>query len=68
MSRGTPTRSIRVPDDVWAAALARADAEGETITGLLVTVLAAYGDGRNMADALHAARGNTTTTTRKAAR
>lgn len=62
MSRGTPTRSIRVPDDVWAAALARADAEGETVSGLLVTVLRAYGDGRDIQTP------RPRTTTRKAAR
>lgn len=60
MSRGTPTRSIRVPDEVWARALARAEAEGETVTGVLVTVLAAYGDGRDMAHALHTERRTTT--------
>ena len=41
----TPQRSIRVPNDIWFAALARAQAEGITITELLIATLKAYGEG-----------------------
>ena len=41
----TPQRSIRVPNEVWFAALDRAQAEGITITELLVGTLKAYGEG-----------------------
>lgn len=39
----TPQRSIRVPDEVWYAALSRAEQEGITLTSLLVGLLKAYG-------------------------
>ena len=39
MSKGTPLRSVRVPDDLWARALARADQEGTSVTAVLVAAL-----------------------------
>jgi hypothetical protein len=41
----TPQRSIRVPDEVWFAALRRAEAEGVTLTALLINTLREYGKG-----------------------
>lgn len=39
----TPLRSFRVPDEVWQAALRRAQREGTTLTTLLVETLEEYG-------------------------
>jgi uncharacterized protein GlcG (DUF336 family) len=39
MSRGTLPRSLRIPDDVWQAALAKARAEGTTLTAVVVDAL-----------------------------
>jgi hypothetical protein len=39
MSRGTLPRSLRIPDDVWQAALAKARDEGTTLTAVVVTAL-----------------------------
>lgn len=41
----TPLRSFRVPDEIWRAALARAQAEGTTVTAVLVQALDEYGSG-----------------------
>lgn len=41
----TPQRSIRVSEEVWKAALARAEKEGVTLTQLLVKTLKEYGEG-----------------------
>jgi hypothetical protein len=38
----TPLRNVRVPDGLWAAAKARAAAEGRTITDVIVTALHRY--------------------------
>lgn len=38
----TPQRTIRVPDDLWAAAKAKADERGETVTDVLVRALQRY--------------------------
>ena len=38
----TPNRAIRVPDDVWVAALEKARAEGRTLTEVIVTYLRRY--------------------------
>jgi len=35
-------RSFRVSDDLWGAAVAKAAAEGETVTSVLVAALAGY--------------------------
>lgn len=42
----TPIRSFRVPDEIWQAALARAQREGTTLTALLVDYLTDYGSER----------------------
>lgn len=39
----TPLRSFRVPDEVWQAALRRAQREGTTLTAVLVEHLEDYG-------------------------
>ena len=39
----TPQRTVRVPDDVWAAAKARAEQRGETVTDAIVRALKRYG-------------------------
>jgi uncharacterized protein GlcG (DUF336 family) len=39
MSKGTMPRAIRVPDEVWKAALAKAQAEGTTVTAVVVEAL-----------------------------
>ena len=38
----TPVRSLRVPDGVWDAAKERAQAEGRTITDVIVAALHRY--------------------------
>ena len=38
----TPVRGIRVDGDLWRAAQAKAEAEGRTITGVLVDYLKRY--------------------------
>jgi antitoxin component of RelBE/YafQ-DinJ toxin-antitoxin module len=38
----TPPRSIRVPDDLWRAAMAVADERGESITDVLRRALERY--------------------------
>ena len=38
----TPLRSVRVADDVWQAAKAAAEANGETVTDVIVRALLAY--------------------------
>ncbi len=35
MSRGTPHRKVRVPDELWERALARAQAEGTDVSAVL---------------------------------
>jgi predicted DNA binding CopG/RHH family protein len=42
MPRGTPLRNLRVPDDLWQAAKAKAAAEGTTLTAVLVAALRRY--------------------------
>jgi len=39
----TPPRSIRVPDDVWDAALAKAALRGESVSEAVVRFLRRYG-------------------------
>lgn len=41
----TPNRNLRAPDDVWLPALARAEAEGTTLTDAMVGFLRDYGAG-----------------------
>jgi hypothetical protein len=38
----TLPRSLRIPDDVWQAALAKARAEGTTLTTVVVEFLRKY--------------------------
>jgi hypothetical protein len=42
MPKSTPPRSVRVPDDLWQAAKARAEDKGETVTDVLVRALTNY--------------------------
>lgn len=42
MSRGTLPRSLRIPPDLWAAAVTKAKAEGTTVTALVVDFLRRY--------------------------
>lgn len=44
-SRGTTIRSVRVKDDLWTAAQARAAAEGTTLTAVIVAALEQYAKG-----------------------
>jgi hypothetical protein len=37
-----PTRTVRVPDDIWQAAKERAAEQGETVTDVLLRALRAY--------------------------
>lgn len=37
-----PARSVRVPDDLWQAAKARAEERGETVTDVLIRALRRY--------------------------
>ena len=39
----TPLRAIRVADDIWQAAQSRAEAEGTTVTAVVVASLKRYG-------------------------
>jgi hypothetical protein len=45
VSKGTPVRSIRIPDPRWYAAKTRADNEGTTITERVNEFLEDYGAG-----------------------
>jgi hypothetical protein len=38
----TPRRSVRVPEDLWQAALVRSQEKGETVTDVLVRALKRY--------------------------
>lgn len=42
MSRGTPQRAIRIPDELWRAALAVAAERGETLSDIIRERLAGY--------------------------
>jgi predicted HicB family RNase H-like nuclease len=39
MSKGTPARNIRIPDDLWTAAKAKAADKGTTVSELVVEFL-----------------------------
>ncbi len=41
----TPPRSVRVPDAVWQAARDRAEAEGTTVTAVILRALTRYAKG-----------------------
>lgn len=51
-SNHTPPRSLRVPDDVWQAAMRTAQLRGETLSSALVAFLEDYG--REELQAAHA--------------
>lgn len=38
----TPIRNVRIPDDVWGAARAKAAAEGTTVTAVILAALTRY--------------------------
>jgi len=38
----TPTRTIRVPDDLWRAVQAKAKSNGVTVTSVIIKSLDAY--------------------------
>lgn len=38
----TPPRSVRVSDDLWSAAKAKAEERGETVTDVIVRALERY--------------------------
>jgi hypothetical protein len=45
MSRGTPIRNLRVPDELWQAAQQRADAEGLNVSEVIRSLLQAWVEG-----------------------
>ena len=45
MSKGTRIRTVRIPDDVWEQAQARAEHEGRTLSELMQTVIRRYARG-----------------------
>lgn len=38
----TPRRTVRIPDEVWSAAVAKARAEGTTVTAVVIAALRRY--------------------------
>jgi hypothetical protein len=38
----TPKRSVRVPDDLWRAAMKKAHDRGETLTDVIIRALVRY--------------------------
>jgi len=38
----TPLRSVRVPEDIWQAAKARAEEKGETVSDVIMRALRRY--------------------------
>ncbi|MCF3939917.1 hypothetical protein [Gordonia tangerina] len=42
MSRGTPNRNVRVPDNIWDPALRIAQARGETLSDVIREALTEY--------------------------
>jgi predicted transcriptional regulator len=44
VSRGTTVRAVRVPDELWDAARARARAEDRTLSDIIREALAAYAE------------------------
>ncbi len=39
MSRGSPMRNVRVPNELWGRALARAEEEGTSVSAVIVGAL-----------------------------
>jgi antitoxin component of RelBE/YafQ-DinJ toxin-antitoxin module len=46
VSRGTPIRTVRVPDDLWDAALRHAEQTGTTVSEAVRALLEAWIEGR----------------------
>lgn len=42
MSKGTPRRSVRIPDDVWSEALTTADEYGDKLSDVMREALIRY--------------------------
>lgn len=42
----TPLRSVRVPEEIWKPAKARAEAEGIPLTAVIVTALIEFLEGK----------------------
>jgi hypothetical protein len=42
MPKGTPNRAVRIPDELWHAALAVATERGETLSDIIRDRLAGY--------------------------
>lgn len=42
MSKGTPIRNVRVPDDIWAPAKERANKRGENLSDIIRKSLIDY--------------------------
>ena len=38
----TPLRNVRIPDDVWKAAQAKAERDGTTVTAVVLAALRRY--------------------------
>ena len=45
VSPKTPVRTVRIPDEVWETAVARATAEGRTMSDVIRVLLVRYGEG-----------------------
>ena len=48
MSRGTPIRTVRIPDAIWRPAIERAQREGRTLSELMQTIVARYARGEEV--------------------
>lgn len=48
-SKGTMPRSLRIPPDLWNAAVAKAADNGTTVTAVVVAALREYVDGEDHA-------------------
>lgn len=44
----TPTRTVRIDDDVWARARARAEKEGISVSFVVSAILGEYADGKDI--------------------
>ncbi|WP_161951623.1 ribbon-helix-helix protein, CopG family [Mycobacterium ostraviense] len=55
-SRGTQRRSVRIPDQLWTAAAARARAEGVSVSDVIRAALEAYVSGGESLQSSHTAQ------------
>ncbi len=53
MSRGTPIRNVRVPEELWGRALARAEEEGTSVSAVIVGALEKWVTEREIAAIPH---------------